>query len=79
MFTVTVTTLVSASSAESARQRVEGTIREGVRAGYIGSDTVVTSVDAYVAPRTYTQEEFDAAVLAAAANARTQALAEAQR
>jgi hypothetical protein len=73
-FQVTVSTVVDANSAQDARTLVEGTIREGQRAGYVGTDTTVVSVDAYVAPRTYTQEEFDAAVLAAAESARQDAL-----
>lgn len=74
-FIVTVTTVIDTASAQDARSLVEGTIREAKRAGYVGSETTVTGVDAYVAPRTYTQEEFDAAVLAAARGAREDALA----
>lgn len=73
-FQVTVTIRVNADSAQGARLNVEGTLNEGRERGYFFGGEV-TSVDAYVAPRTYTQAEFDAAVLAAAENARQLALA----
>ena len=73
-FIVAATVIIDTFSAQDARERVEGAIDSGQRAGYFVSATV-TSVEAYVPPRTYTQAEFDAAVLAAAENARTNALA----
>ena len=73
-FQVTVSTIIDAGSAQDARDRVQAALRVGRDHGYM-SDGSITSVDAYVPPRTYTQEEFDAAVLAAAENARTNALA----
>ena len=73
-FIVAATVIIDTFSAQDARERVEGAIDSGQRAGYFVSAEVV-SVEPYVAPRTYTQAEFDAAVLAAAENARTNALA----
>lgn len=74
-FQATVTIVTDATSAQAAREQVESALRIGREHGYVGDGVSITSVDAYVAPRTYTQQEFDAAVLAAAANARQQALA----
>ena len=66
-FIVTASVRINAQSAEHARNQAESAIRAGREAGYYLVDGEVTSVDAYVAPRTYTQAEYDAAVAAARA------------
>jgi hypothetical protein len=72
-FQNTITYLADATDAQGARRHADTVVRIGTEHNYFADATVV-SVEAYVAPRTYTQAEFDAAVLAAAENARQNAL-----
>ena len=75
-FITTVTIRRESFSAEQARESVDRLIRQAEGGGYLREGTTtVASVEPYVAPRTYSQDEFDAAVLAAAVNARENALA----
>ena len=72
-FINTIKYVVNADSAQDARRLADEVVSVGTGYGYFTGAEVV-SVEAVAEP-IYTQAEFDAAVLAAAANARTQALA----
>jgi len=64
-FKVTASIIVNAESAEGARNRGQSVLDDGRTYDYFGDGAEIISVDAYAAPRTYTQAEVDALVLAA--------------
>ena len=73
-FVNTIKFTVTTNDAQEARGQALRVVTVGTDHGYF-RDAEIVSVEPVAEPRTYTQAEFDAAVLAAAADARSKALA----